>query len=75
MHKPGENMEGIQDASVDVVIGTTVFCQVKDMKKVLSEIKRVLVPVISCSMFHKSNSYFSVTMCLKCAIVCCSCGS
>jgi ubiquinone/menaquinone biosynthesis C-methylase UbiE len=44
VHAGAENMEEIQDSSVDVVIGTAVFCQVKNMQKVLSEVKRVLVP-------------------------------
>lgn len=57
MHRPGENMEGVENSSVDVVIGTAVFCQVKSMEKVFKEIQRVLVPV---SCFYRGGHFISV---------------
>ncbi|GFT17019.1 methyltransferase-like protein 7A [Nephila pilipes] len=40
----GENMVGVEDASVDVVVSTYVLCSVKDVRSVLKEVKRVLKP-------------------------------
>ncbi|GIY29329.1 methyltransferase-like protein 7B [Caerostris darwini] len=39
-----ENMEGIEDSSMDVVVGTYVLCSVQDVKAVIKEVKRVLKP-------------------------------
>ncbi|GIY29330.1 methyltransferase-like protein 7B [Caerostris darwini] len=39
-----ENMEGIEDSSMDVVVDTYVLCSVQDMKAVIKEVKRVLKP-------------------------------
>lgn len=40
----GEDMSMVPDNSIDVVIVTLVLCTVKDVDKVLQEIKRVLAP-------------------------------
>lgn len=40
----GENMYMVADGSVDVVVMTLVLCCVQDVKKVLEQAKRVLVP-------------------------------
>ncbi|XP_065120955.2 thiol S-methyltransferase TMT1A-like [Paramisgurnus dabryanus] len=40
----GENLQGVEDNSVDVVVSTLVLCSVKDVHKVLDETKRVLRP-------------------------------
>ncbi|GIX93618.1 methyltransferase-like protein 7B [Caerostris extrusa] len=37
-----ENMEGIEDSSMDVVVCTFVLCSVQDVKAVIKEVKRVL---------------------------------
>lgn len=50
-----EDMSEIPDGSVDVLVGTMVFCQVKDIEKTFKEILRVLVPVCR-TMF-----YFRIT--------------
>lgn len=42
---PAEDLAGVKDSSVDVVVSTFVFCCIKDANKVLEEIKRVLKPV------------------------------
>ncbi|CAL1265625.1 unnamed protein product [Larinioides sclopetarius] len=39
-----ENMETIEDASMDVVVCTFVLCSVQNIQEVLSEVKRVLRP-------------------------------
>ncbi|XP_013864595.1 methyltransferase-like protein 7A [Austrofundulus limnaeus] len=39
---PGEDMRGIEDESVDVVVGTLVLCSVNNVQKVLQEVRRVL---------------------------------
>ncbi|XP_041358883.1 methyltransferase-like protein 7A isoform X1 [Gigantopelta aegis] len=39
-----ENMPGVDDDSVDVVVCTLVLCSVKSQKKVLSEVLRILRP-------------------------------
>lgn len=41
----GEKLEGLSSNSVDVVVTTTVLCSVNNARKVLREIRRVLVPV------------------------------
>lgn len=38
----GEDMRDIQDGSVDVVVSTLVLCSVRDVPKVLQEVRRVL---------------------------------
>ncbi|XP_051986276.1 putative methyltransferase-like protein 7A [Xyrauchen texanus] len=40
----GENLQAVDDNSVDVVVCTLVLCSVKDTPKVLQEAKRVLRP-------------------------------
>ncbi|XP_035707350.1 methyltransferase-like protein 7A isoform X2 [Folsomia candida] len=40
----GENLKGVASNSVDVVVTTTVLCSVENVKSVLREIRRVLVP-------------------------------
>lgn len=40
----GENMTDVKSESVDVVITTLVMCSVENVKAVLKEVKRVLVP-------------------------------
>ncbi|KAF2367839.1 S-adenosyl-L-methionine-dependent methyltransferase [Trinorchestia longiramus] len=40
----GETMDMVPDASVDVVVMTLVMCSVKDTKKVLQQVLRVLAP-------------------------------
>lgn len=40
-----ENMKVVPDESVDVVVSTIVLCSIDNIPAVLSEIKRVLVPV------------------------------
>jgi len=40
-----ENMKMVPKESVDVVVSTIVLCSIDNMSTVLSEIKRVLVPV------------------------------
>ena len=42
-----ENMSGIDDSSVDVVVCTLVLCSVKSQTQVLSEVLRILRPVIT----------------------------
>jgi len=39
-----ENMKGVPDDSVDVVVSTLVLCSVQDLHQVYKEIERVLVP-------------------------------
>ncbi|GIY29332.1 methyltransferase-like protein 7B [Caerostris darwini] len=39
-----ENMEVIEDSSMDVVISTFVLCSVEDIEAVIREVKRVLKP-------------------------------
>ena len=41
----GEEMNMVEDNSMDVVVITLVLCSVNDVKKVLEQTKRVLVPV------------------------------
>lgn len=41
----GENLQAVEDNSVDVVVCTLVLCSVQDTRKVLQEAKRVLRPV------------------------------
>lgn len=41
----GENLQAVEENSVDVVVCTLVLCSVKDTPKVLQEAKRVLRPV------------------------------
>ncbi|XP_059185750.1 N6-adenosine-methyltransferase TMT1A-like [Centropristis striata] len=38
----GEDMEGVQDESVDVVVCTLVLCSVRDVQRVLQEVRRIL---------------------------------
>jgi len=45
----GENMDMIADNSMDCVVITLVLCSVKDVAKVLEQVKRVLVP---CGKFY-----------------------
>ncbi|KAK3883853.1 hypothetical protein Pcinc_011850 [Petrolisthes cinctipes] len=40
----GEEMDMVESGSVDMVVTTAVLCSVKDITKVVSQIKRVLVP-------------------------------
>ncbi|NP_001373576.1 methyltransferase-like protein 7A [Danio rerio] len=40
----GENLQAVEDSSVDAVVCTLVLCTVKDTNKVLQEAKRVLRP-------------------------------
>ncbi len=40
-----EEMNEVQDESVDVVVATGVFCNIPDVQKALREIIRTLVPV------------------------------
>jgi len=40
----GEDMNMVEDNSIDAVVITLVLCSVKGVKKVLEEVKRVLVP-------------------------------
>lgn len=40
-----ENLEGVRDGSVDVVVGTLVLCSVHSVPPVLREVRRVLRPV------------------------------
>ncbi|KAK3895893.1 hypothetical protein Pcinc_000501 [Petrolisthes cinctipes] len=40
----GEDMRGVADNSIDVVVMTLVLCSVTDTKEILKEILRVLVP-------------------------------
>ncbi|KAK4304457.1 hypothetical protein Pmani_023580 [Petrolisthes manimaculis] len=40
----GEDMKGVADNSIDVVVMTLVLCSVTDTKQILKEILRVLVP-------------------------------
>ncbi|TRY54939.1 hypothetical protein DNTS_020703 [Danionella cerebrum] len=40
----GENLQTVEDSSVDVVVCTLVLCSVQDTSKVLQEAKRVLRP-------------------------------
>nr|XP_021327508.1 methyltransferase-like protein 7A [Danio rerio] len=40
----GENLQAVEDSSVDAVVCTLVLCSVKDTNKVLQESKRVLRP-------------------------------
>ena len=41
----GEDIDMVKSNSVDVVVTTLVLCSVTDTAKVISQIKRVLVPV------------------------------
>ncbi|TRY54938.1 hypothetical protein DNTS_020703 [Danionella cerebrum] len=43
----GENLQTVEDSSVDVVVCTLVLCSVQDTSKVLQEAKRVLRPLFS----------------------------
>ncbi|XP_078545056.1 thiol S-methyltransferase TMT1A-like [Lissotriton helveticus] len=40
----GEQLAGVDDASVDVVVSTIVLCSVKSVEAVLKEVKRILRP-------------------------------
>lgn len=40
-----ENLEGVRDESVDVVVGTLVLCSVRSVPPVLREVRRILRPV------------------------------
>ena len=44
-----EDLGEVEDCSVDAVVGTYVLCSVRSTEKVLTEIKRVLKPVCTCS--------------------------
>lgn len=46
-----ENMKMVPDSSVDVVVSTIVLCSIDNIPAVLSEIKRVLVPVRNILIF------------------------
>lgn len=52
----GENLKGVASNSVDVVVTTTVLCSVENVKSVLREIRRVLVPVRN-SFIHDSVKF------------------
>jgi len=41
-----EDMKGVEDNSVDVVVSTLVLCSVRSLEKTLQEVHRVLAPVI-----------------------------
>lgn len=41
----GEDMKDVQDESVDVVVCTLVLCSVRNVQRVLQEVRRVLRPV------------------------------
>lgn len=41
----GEDMKGVKDESVDVVVCTLVLCSVRNVPRVLQEVRRVLKPV------------------------------
>lgn len=41
----GEDMKGVEDESVDVVVCTLVLCSVRNVPQVLREVRRVLKPV------------------------------
>ena len=41
----GEEMTGIEDNSVDVVVVTLVLCSVGDAHRIMKQVVRVLVPV------------------------------
>lgn len=41
----GEDMEGVEDGSVDVVVCTLVLCSVSDVQRVLQGVRRVLKTV------------------------------
>ena len=40
-----EDMKGVEDDSVDVVVSTLVLCSVRSLEKTLQEVHRVLAPV------------------------------
>lgn len=42
---PGEDIDMVRSESIDAVVTTLVLCSVDDMAKVISQVKRVLVPV------------------------------
>lgn len=41
----GEDMEKVEDGSVDVVVCTLVLCSVRNVQEVLQEVRRILRPV------------------------------
>ena len=41
-----EDMKGVEDGSVDIVVSTLVLCSVRSLEKTLQEVHRVLAPVI-----------------------------
>ena len=45
MMMTGEDMDMVEDNSMDAVVITLVLCSVNDVKKVLEQAKRVLTPV------------------------------
>ena len=55
-----EDMNEVQSGSVDVVVSTLVLCSVKDVKKTLMEIQRVLAPVISSIQYCKNFSLMCI---------------
>lgn len=57
-----EDMKGIEDESVDVVVSTLVLCSVESMEKTLEEVGRVLTPVSPTFPF-KFSSYFQNFYC------------
>ena len=40
-----EDMKGVADNSIDVVVSTLVLCSVENVKQTLKEVQRVLAPV------------------------------
>ena len=40
-----EDMKGVADSSIDVVVSTLVLCSVDNVKQTLKEVQRVLAPV------------------------------
>jgi len=55
-----ENMKMVPDKSVDVVVSTIVLCSIDNIPAVLTEIKRVLVPVRR--IFKDARNYFFIKM-------------
>jgi SAM-dependent methyltransferase len=41
-----EDMKGVEDGSVDIVVSTLVLCSVRSLEKTLQEVHRILAPVI-----------------------------
>jgi len=40
-----EDMEGVADGSIDIVVSTLVLCSVRSLEKTFKEIQRILAPV------------------------------